>query len=116
MDNRHFKRYFKFMRDSAELESAEETIIYMVIYSYKDMTYKGSQESFAKWTKSSVKTVRRALKRLQEKGLISIERLNKGQYGSFTQYKILREPIVTDKDVYEDSILDEYETWLGEQQ
>lgn len=116
MDTRHFKRYFKFMRDSAELESAEEVIIYMVIYSYKDMIYKGSQKSLAKWAKASISTTQRALKRLQEKGLISIERLNKGRYGSFIQYKILREPVVTNEEICESKLEEDYEAWLNAQQ
>lgn len=87
----HFKRFYKLMIESPELEDLVETVVYMYIYNAKKACYIGSLKTLSRWTKSSIKTVQRAIERLKKKGLLSVSQ-RKGLYGVFNKYEILRLP------------------------
>lgn len=104
----HFKKYYEFMAKSDELSSLIDTVVYMIIYNFPHHIYKGSQETLAKWCKTSSRNVRRSLQRLEKLGLISSE-FHGGNWGKCKIYKVMRKPEVNQE---LDSDIVENDYWL----
>lgn len=104
----HFKKLYDFMLKSPELSTTLEILLYAVIYSYPGHLFKGRQDVLAKWCKiKQTKTVRKALQSLEDKGLISVEKMG-GEFNAFRKYRILRKPVMYS---HEDYVENEY--WIS---
>lgn len=65
-----FRKMYNFMLGRNELETPEEKLLYMIVYNYPYQTFFGYQEHLADLIGVSVRTVRRVIDKLVEKGLL----------------------------------------------
>lgn len=85
----HFKKLYEDFLENDKLETIYEVMVYTIIYSYPQHIFQGQQKILAKWCKcKDTKTIRKALKNLQKKGLLEIKKKG-GHYNAYRYYKII---------------------------